>query len=272
MLQKFGTQTLRRQPEMDMVMKDEAQDLEYSLDGEVGSLAILYDLVIEEVLRRSPIQGRALDISSGAGQLLSKLAREMPQMNFLGTDLSEHMIAIAAKNANTYGVKNVQFIKQDMYRLLDLIQTEGEHCFDLITWSLALHHCETSDQVILVFNSIARLLKPNGTLIIFDINRPKTGALAVKFADEFNANQGSWYYQDSLDSYKAAFTFQELEAILQRSDLKNAVHFKPVVGDFFQFIRVSKTLNKKVKNRSNLKYFWQKRDLAFLKLSLLGKL
>lgn len=71
MLQKFGTQTLRRQPEMDMVMKDEAQDLEYSLDGEVGSLAILYDLVIEEVLRRSPIQGRALDISSGAGQLLS---------------------------------------------------------------------------------------------------------------------------------------------------------------------------------------------------------
>lgn len=268
MRQKLGQQRLRRQPEMDIVMKDEEQDLEYSRDGDDGALAVTYEIIIRALLKRSPLSGEALDVSCGSAQLLCKTALAMPNMRFLGTDLSEQMLSLARKNAAAYRVENVELRTLDMFR----IDTLGMHRFDLVTWCFAMHHCETAAQVVNVLDGMARVVKPGGTVFVFDINRPKTGPLAVALADLYNARQGSWFYQDALDSYKAAFSYDEVARILAGSELASARHVKPRFGDFFQLVCLSSTENHGVSPRSSLRYPWQKLDYSILRLGFAGQL
>lgn len=265
--QRFGAQELRRQPEMDMVMLDEEQDLQYSRDGEDGALAVLYDLVINSALRLAPSDGDALDVATGSGQLLGKMARCLPGLRFTATDLSPHMLSLAAANAQRYGAANVEFRAQSMYELESL----GRR-FDLITFSFAMHHCDSLAHAVRVLDGIAACLKPGGAVLIFDILRPKTGALAVDFADRYNNEQGSWYYQDSLDSYKAAFTFEEVEEVLSRSKLRGCKHVQPSLGNFFQMAYLKGAPQPRRPSVNHLRRLWQKRDYALLRLGFLGKL
>ncbi|MCA9459430.1 MAG: class I SAM-dependent methyltransferase [Nanoarchaeota archaeon] len=265
--QKISSPKLERKPEMDMVMIDKEQDDQYTKDGIDGSLAIVYDIIINAILKLSPMQGDALDISCGSASLLCKIAKEMPLMRFTGLELSSHMIDFAKENVIKYNLKNVDFIQHNMYSL-SLIKKK----YDLVTWHLALHHCDDEHKVIRVLNGIKKILKEDGTLFIFDINRPKTGKIALYLTEEYDNLWGSWFYQDSLDSYKAAFTFNELEEILNKSDLKDYVHVEPIVGNYFQAIYISKIKKNKVKEISNLKYFWQKQEYFLLKTLFRGKL
>lgn len=260
--QRYLKQQLRRKPEMDMVMYDKDQDKQYTKDGEEGSLSILYDLIINGVSSYAPSKGQALDICCGSGQLLCKLAKQLPRINFTGLDLSPNMIEFAKKSRKNYKVQNVDFTIGSMYDLNKIFDQK----FNLITWFLALHHCECSKDVISVFDQMAQLIEEDGTIFIFDIIRPKTGKLALQYADVFNSQQGDWYYQDSLDSYKAAFTFQEMTDMLKKSDLKNYLHIQPVLMNFHQAIVISKHKNKKFKKARNLKRLGQKIDYHLLRL------
>ncbi|MCB9757046.1 MAG: methyltransferase domain-containing protein [Candidatus Omnitrophica bacterium] len=262
-LQKFSKQTLARQPEMDILMLDRSQNEQYTRDGETGSLAIIGDLIINAILRLSPPTGKALDICCGSASLLCKLASAMPQMQFLGVDLSQNMLEYAQEHRDQYGLKNLTFKQADMYKLNDFIEPP----YDLITWHMAMHHCNDQEAVLRVLNQIPQLLKPNGTLFVFDINRPKTSALALMMADTYNRTQGNWYYQDSLDSYKAAFSFQEVEDILKRSHLKNVHHIEPAFMNMFQAFYISQTDKPQASRVANLSYLWQKIDYHMLKMS-----
>ncbi|MCA9496170.1 MAG: class I SAM-dependent methyltransferase [Nanoarchaeota archaeon] len=265
--QRFSSQKLERKPEMDMVMVDKEQDDQYTRDGIDGSLAITYDIIINAILKLSPHKGQALDISCGSASLLCKIAKEMPQMKFTGLELSSHMIDFAKKNVLRYNLKNVSFMQHNMYSLSSIKEK-----YDLVTWHFALHHCDDDHKVVRVLNGIKKILKEDGTLFIFDINRPKTGKMALYLTEEYDNLWGSWFYQDSLDSYKAAFTFEELEEILKKSDLKDYVHVQPILGNYFQAIYISKTKNKDVKHVSNLKFFWQKHEYFLLKNLFRGRL
>lgn len=265
--QRFSEQRLRRQPEMDSVMLDREQDLQYSRDGQDGALAILYEFILHVLLRRAPDAGEALDVATGSGQLLSKLAAAMPRMRFLATDLSPHMLSLAEANARRAGASNVEIKTHSMFDL----DTLGRGPFDLITWCFAAHHSPTADDAVRALNGMAGLLKPGGTLFVFDIQRPKTGELALAFADRYNQTQGSWYYQDSLDSYKAAFTFNEFHRILERSTLRGWRHVDPRLANFFQMAIVSKVQRKDAPARLPLPRLWQRRDYAMMRLGFAGK-
>lgn len=55
-----------------------------------------------------------LDLGCGSGRTLIPLAERLPNVNFLGLDISSSMISAAEKYSEKRGLKNVQFIKQDM--------------------------------------------------------------------------------------------------------------------------------------------------------------
>lgn len=254
--QRIAKQTLVRQPEMDILMMDRSQNEEFTRDGQDGSLAIVYDIIVNALLKIAPRKGKALDICCGSASLLSKIALSMPQVDFLGVDLSNNMLEFAREQRDRRGIKNLLFKQADMYKLEESVAEK----FDLITWHLAMHHCDNADSVVRVLNQIPNLLKPGGTFFVFDINRPKTGDLALMIADTFNRTQGDWFYQDSLDSYKAGFSFEEIEKILQASALKNVRHVQPVFANFFQAFYISTTENTDIRAVSYLKYAWQKFD------------
>lgn len=266
--QRLCKQELVRKPEMDMVMVDREQDEQFNRDGEEGSLAVLYQLIVDAITKVSPPNGRALDLGCGSAQLLCKIARALPGLNFTGLDLSEHMLAFAQANKENYGLTNLSFKHGSMYEL-DRLFSER---FDLISCHLALHHCDTAERATEVFNQISRLVQPEGTVFIFDIIRPKTGRMALQFADLYNRMQGDWYYQDALDSYRAAFSFPEVEEMLKQSGLKHARHIEPLLGNFFQIIVVSSVRNNNPPTAPFLKYCWQKIDYQMLKLCFAGKI
>lgn len=261
--QRFARRTLARQSEMDILMLDRSQNAEYTRDGEEGSLAVLYDLIVNAILRLSPAEGKALDICCGSASLLCKVAGALPKMQFLGVDLSENMLQFAHENRERYGLTNLKFQQGDMYNLAAVTEPP----YDLITWHLAMHHCTDAEAVGRVLRQIPQLLKPNGTLFVFDINRPKTGEIALQVADTFNRTQGDWFYQDSLDSYKAAFSFEEVEEILSKSELKNVHHLEPLIFNVFQVFYISHTDNAGTRGVQNIKQLWQKLDYLLLKTS-----
>lgn len=261
LMQRFAPQTLVRQPEMDVVMYDREQDEQFTLDGRQGALAVLYQVIVEAILKLAPEGGRALDLGCGSGQLLCKVASEMPAMQFTGLDLSANMLRFARRSLDQYDLDNVSLRQGSWFDVADL----GRSSYDLVTWHLALHHCDTADDVVRVIDAASELVSPEGTLILFDIIRPKTGRLAVHLADLYSMQWGSWFYQDTLDSYKAAFTFDEMEGILQESKLEGYVHVEPLVFNFWQIAFVSRRRNPQVKARSHLTRLWQKRDYMLLK-------
>jgi len=261
MMQRFAPQKLVRQPEMDVVMYDQEQDEQFTRDGREGALAVLYQVIVDSILKLAPESGRALDLGCGSGQLLCKIASEMPAMQFTGLDLSANMLGFARGSRDQYDLDNVSFRQGSWFDADGL----GRASYDLVTWHLALHHCDSADDVVRVVDAAADLVKPDGTLILFDIIRPRTGRLAVHLADLYSMRWGSWFYQDTLDSYKAAFTFAEMEDILQRSKLEDYVHVEPLVFNFWQIAFVSRRSNRPIRARSHLTRWWQRRDYVLLK-------
>ena len=259
--QRFGAQQLQRQPEMDVVMYDHEQDEQFTRDGEDGSLAVLYQLIVNVLLRRSAGRGRALDLGCGSGQLLCKIASAMPGMQFTGLDLSKNMLRFAERTARQHAINNVRFLEGSWYELARL----EPRSYDLVTWHLAIHHCDTADDVVRVLDDVAELVTPDGTVLLFDIIRPKTGRLAVRLADMYSLRWGSWFYQDTLDSYKAAFTFGEMAEILKQSRLEGYSHVQPSFFNFWQLAYISRYVDAHPRRVSVLRRWWQRRDYLMLR-------
>lgn len=265
--QRVRRQKNRRIPEPAMVMWDLHQAQEFALAGvSEGGLAVTYELILLKLLKIAPEKGRALDIACGSGILLSKIARERPFLNFLGIDLSDSMLALAKENFRARGVSNAQVQKMNMFD----IDTFEKNSFDLITFNMAMHHCDHEAQVIELINKSLTLLKKDGVLFIFDLNRPKTERMAVWLADTYSSKSGDYFYRDSLDSYRAAFSFKEVQEILKKSDWKNYKHIEPPIGNFIQCVS-TKVSPKKLKRKVSFQTFDQNMTYSLLAL-LFGNL
>lgn len=265
--QKMYRQRLERVVEPKLVMVDEQQEIEYNEAAEISGLNVSYEFVLNTLLKISPLSGRGLDICCGSGKLLLRIAKAMPEMHFLGVDLAEGMLRIAQRNIECEGLSNVQLQKHSMYEL----DSFPEKSFELVTWNNALHHCESADDALRVINSISRLVKDDGTVLIFDLCRLKTEELLIDLLTHTAEDLGDHFYNDTYDSYGAAFTFRELSEMLKRSALKDYKHVRPVCFDVVQVVYRSSTVNKNAARISHLISRRQRIDYALLKLSFLGR-
>ncbi|MBF0485649.1 MAG: class I SAM-dependent methyltransferase [Candidatus Omnitrophica bacterium] len=229
--QKFLAQSADRILEPAMVMNVDDQLKQYAEGGESGGLAIAYELIIHKFQQIAPEKGQALDICSASGVLLSKLAAMRKDVQFTGIDLAPLALQLGRKRVQSQGLTNVDFKEWDMRRL----DSFPEKDFDLITWNLAMHHCDSTDEVVGVINGALKLLKKNGVLFICDVERAKTRDLAVRLSEEMKPYVGDILYEDTLNSYLAAFTFGEFAQILGRTHWQGYEHFHPALGNFFQF-------------------------------------
>ena len=99
-----------------------------------------------------------LDVGSGSGRALNRMARTFPNSRFTGYDISEE--AIARAEAETQGLTNVRF------EIKDAATLDEKERYDLITTFDAIH-----DQAkpAAVLEGIARALKPDGVYPMQDI-------------------------------------------------------------------------------------------------------
>lgn len=100
------------------------------------------------------------DIGCGSGHVANLMGQAFPRSSFVGYDISDSGIAVAASEADSMRLANVRF------ELLDLVQLPEEPKFDLITAFDVIHDQARPAEVLARVN---RALAPGGTFYMFDI-------------------------------------------------------------------------------------------------------
>ena len=183
----------------------------YSSAAAQAHLDHLDNTFVDHVLSLGVRSGVALDVGTGPGQIPIKLALKLPQLEIVGIDLSEAMLARARNGAAAAGVDSqVRFQSGDARRL-----PFSDGHFDLVMCNSLLHHAADP---LATLNELARVTRPQGALLLRDLRRPS----ALVFP--FHITWFGRHYQGLMkrlftDSVRAAYTVLELEDLLARSKI-----------------------------------------------------
>jgi ubiquinone/menaquinone biosynthesis C-methylase UbiE len=218
----MGWLDLPRVPEPEVM--DESGEVEaYSSAAAQSYLSKIDDTFVDHALRlvsariASGSHGKALDIGTGPGQILRKLAAQLPCWQLVGVDRSPDMIHEATAALAGGLSARVEFIVADANRL-----PFPDASFDLVACNSVLHHFENPAQLLA---EIARISKPDAAILLRDLRRPSRAAFP------FHARWYGRYYSGTMyrlycDSLRAAYTLDELSAMLQKSPLRDAHVFR----------------------------------------------
>jgi ubiquinone/menaquinone biosynthesis C-methylase UbiE len=158
--------------------------------------------------------GEAADIGCGPGYLVVELARLAPGLRVTGVDLSEEMLVQGRKKAAGAGVGDrVGFRQGDAARL-----PFDDGSLDLVVSTLSLHHW--SDPIA-VLNEIARVLRPAGAFLIFDLRRDLAFPFwsLIWFATNVVVPRSLRHAGEPLGSRNAAYTPEEAAGLARASSL-----------------------------------------------------
>jgi ubiquinone/menaquinone biosynthesis C-methylase UbiE len=201
---------LPRVPEPEAMESAEEAEA-YSSAAAQAHLDHLDNTFVDHILSLGVRSGMALDVGTGPGQIPIKLALKLPNLNIVGIDLSEAMLAKARDSAASAHVeRQVRFQVGDARRL-----PFPDHHFDLVMCNSLLHHAADA---LATLNELARVSRPQGAFLLRDLRRPS--ALVFPF-------HVAWYgrhYQGTMkrlftDSVRAAYTRPELEHLLAKSNI-----------------------------------------------------
>lgn len=158
--------------------------------------------------------GRGADIGCGPGYLAVELARATPALHITGVDLSRAMLAQAGENAARAGVAG-----RTDFRAGDAAATPfPAGSLDLAVSTLSLHHWQDP---VTVLDEIARILRPGGAFLIFDLRRDLGPApwLLLWFVTHAVVPRPLRHLGEPLGSRNAAYTPGEAAVLAQASQL-----------------------------------------------------
>ena len=158
--------------------------------------------------------GEAADLGCGPGQLAIELARRAPGLYVTGIDLSDEMLAQGQDNARRAGVADRVSFRQGAAQQIPF----PDASLDLVVSTLSLHHW--SDPVA-VLDEIARVLRPGGSFLIFDLRRDMAAPfwLLLWFVTHVVAPAALRRANEPLSSRNAAYTPQEAALLAEQSRL-----------------------------------------------------
>jgi ubiquinone/menaquinone biosynthesis C-methylase UbiE len=204
------------------VMDDSGEVEAYSSAAAQAHLNAVDDTLVEHALRllAGRERGRALDIGTGPGQIVIKLAQRLTRWKFIGVDRSPGMIAQARENLAAAGGElagRVEFQVADGIRL-----AFPDKSFDLVLCNSVLHHLAEPEKLL---SEMARLASPSGAILLRDLRRP--GRIAYPLHVRWHGRHYSGtMYQLFRDSVRSAYTVTELRRMLDSTRLPGARVFE----------------------------------------------
>ena len=165
-------------------------------------------------------RGRALDIGTGPGQIVTKLARRLPRWTFTGVDRSPAMIAQARASLAAAGEAlgaRVHFDVADGNRL-----PFPDGSFELVMCNSVLHHLAEPEKLL---GEMARLAAPRAAILLRDLRRPNRLAYPVHVRWH-GRNYSGEMLRLFRDSVRAAYTVPELQRMLEQSPVSGARVFR----------------------------------------------
>lgn len=159
-------------------------------------------------------QGEAADLGCGPGDLVLELARLAPGLHVTGIDLASEMLAQAGARAEELGLGDrVTFRLGDAQRI-----PFPDASLDLVISTLSLHHWSAP---VAVLDEIARVLRPGGALLVWDLRRDLAAPLYLLlwFATHVVVPRALRRVNEPLGSRNAAYTPQEAAQLAAQSRL-----------------------------------------------------
>jgi len=208
---------LPRIPEPE-VMDDSAEVEAYSSAAAQAYLEAIDDTFVAHALRLlgGRERGRAIDIGSGPGQIVIKLARRLTLWKFVGVDRSPGMIAQANANLAAAGGALAGRVE---FRIADGKSVPfANSSFDFVMCNSVLHHLAEPATLLA---EMARLAKPGGAILLRDLRRPR------RFRYRLHVWRHGRHYSSTMrklyrDSVRSAYTAEELKRMLDASPLSGA--------------------------------------------------
>ncbi|MCU9613946.1 class I SAM-dependent methyltransferase [Caldibacillus lycopersici] len=194
------------------------------------SFAYLYDELMDEAPydkwvcffqkqkeKYTPNANNILDLACGTGEMSIRLSEQGYQVT--GVDLSEDMLAVANEKAMNKGYR-IPFYQQNMTEL------EGIGPFDIVViFCDSLNYLASEKEVIETFQSVKRVLKPDG-LLLFDVHSTyKIDSVYAGNTFAFNGDDISYIWSSykgeqpySIEHELSFFVFDEQTAQYDRYD------------------------------------------------------
>ena len=72
------------------------------------------EILVDEVLKKIPQNGTLLDVGTGSGAIAISCAAERPDIFVVAVDISNAALTTAKRNAEKYGLKNIDFRHSDL--------------------------------------------------------------------------------------------------------------------------------------------------------------
>jgi ubiquinone/menaquinone biosynthesis C-methylase UbiE len=209
--------TLPRVPECE-VMDEAGQVQAYSAAATQIHLDKIDNTFVDHAMRLldSRKSGSAIDIGSGPGQIVLKLAERLTHWRFVGVDRSPNMIEHARASLAAAGLElggRVEFRVADGNRL-----PFPDAAFDFVMCNSVLHHFRDPNNLL---REMARVAKPAGAVLLRDLRRPSRFAYPLHVRYHGRRYFGTMY-KLFCDSVRAAYTVTELEGLLEASPLRDA--------------------------------------------------
>lgn len=230
----FGKRLLPREPEPDLVMDDAAQVAAYSeagrIDGVMAAAYLFHSARISQVIQGSQ---KVVDLGCGPATQLAQIAELNPHISFLGIDLSSTMLESAQSHVRHLGLQNVELAQGDITRLANI----ADHSADAVISTMALHHFPTHEHLRACFKEITRILRPGGALYLVDFGRLKSLKSVIFFSYMNATHQPHLFSLDYERSLRAAFLFEEFQALARECLPPHAVVYSTFQMPFLVLIK-----------------------------------
>jgi len=175
-------------------------------------LTALADAGLAERLRDGLNPLRLLDLGTGTARIPIELGRRPIFARMMLTDASESMLARAKKNVFASGLQGGIRLRQA--RADELPFEEGE--FHAVISNSLLHHLARPAEVL---REAVRTLRPGGLLFFRDLIRPRDAAAVNALVEAHAADEEPVAREMFRASLHAAYTAEELEALLAEADV-----------------------------------------------------
>jgi SAM-dependent methyltransferase len=205
-----------------MVMEEPQGVREYDEIG--GSVQVgIHHFNALGISRLLPRGGMLLDLGCGSGRLLARLARGRPDARLIGLDLSEPMLETGRDLLERERLADRVELRRGDITTFD---AELPESFDVVSCNYTLHQLPSEDLAQRCLEAIARFRsRTRCGAWIFDFARLRHPRSWPAFASIVNW-PGPVVHHDALASEQAAFTIEELTAMLERAGLADLEHVR----------------------------------------------
>ena len=171
---------------------------------------------VERVVELGASEGHFLDLGTGPAQIPIFLAQRCPKIRITGIDLSINML--------TLGEQHVVEVRLADQIALEHVDAKAlpypDQSFDGVISNSIIHHLPNP---MAAFREISRVIRPGGLILIRDLMRPDTPQAVQALVDRYAADDTPYQKKLFYDSFLAALTIPEIEAMLAQTSLTDAI-------------------------------------------------